>query len=93
MVLYLKSSPDAFKRRTQSKVISSWIILRTLSAVRSEDTVERFRTSVDMKRNHIANEWAKHYVCIVVSKMRVLFDTARVRSKYKDGCDGQQTFF
>ena len=26
-----------------------------MSAVRSEDTVERFRTSVDMKRNHSAN--------------------------------------
>ena len=28
----------------------------------------------------------------VVCNIRVLFETARVRSKYKDGCDGQQTF-
>ena len=33
-----------------------------MSALRSEDTVGRFRTIVDMKRNHVANNWAKHYV-------------------------------
>ena len=55
----LKSSPTAFKRCTLSSVISSWRILHTMSAVRSEDTVERFRTGVGMKRNYVANKWTK----------------------------------
>ena len=37
-----------------------------MSAVRSEDTVERFRTGVGMKRNYVANNWTNHYVGIDV---------------------------
>ena len=50
---------------------------------------ERFRTSVDTKRNYVANNRTKHYVGIdvvlCVCKIRVLFETGRVRSKYEDG--------
>ena len=51
-----------------------------MSAVRSEDSVERVRTSVDMKRNYVANNWTKYQVGIDVvrSKFCVLFETARV---------------
>ena len=62
-----------------------------MSAVRSEDTVERFRTSVDMKRNHSANHCAKHYVEIDVVRAKYAFYlTLRVcdRSTRTDGCDG-----
>ena len=49
-----------------------------LSAVRSEDNVERCRTSVDMKRNHIAINWVKHYVWIVVCAKCAFYLTLRV---------------
>ena len=60
-----------------------------MSAVRSEDTVERFRTSVDMKRNHVANNWAKHYLVIDVVRAKFAFYlTLRVcdRSTRTHGC-------
>ena len=41
-----------------------------MSAVRSEKTVERFRTSVGIKRNHIANNWAKHNIGIDVVRAK-----------------------
>ena len=44
----------------------------------SEDTVERFRTSVDMKRNHVANNWAKHYVGIIVCAKCAFYLTLRM---------------
>ena len=64
-----------------------------MSAVRSEDTVERFRTSVDMKRNHVANNWTKHCVGIVVVRAKFVFYLRlRVcdRSTRTDGCDGSK---
>ena len=90
-MLQLKSSPTAFKRCTVSSVISFWRILHTISAVRSEDIVERFRTSVDMKRNRVANNWAKHYVGIDVVRAKLAFYlTVSVcdRSTRTDGRDG-----
>ena len=58
-----------------------------MSAVRSQDTVERFRTSVEMKRNCVANNWTKHYVGIdvVCATFVFLYETAREQSKYEDG--------
>ena len=86
----LEELTTAFKRCTLSSVTSSRRILHTMSAVRSEDTVERFRTIVDMKRNHVANYRAKHYVGIDAVRAKFAFYlTLRVcgRSTRTVGCD------
>ena len=50
-----------------------------MSLVRSEDTVEVFRSSVGVTRNHVAYNCAKHYVEMLCVQNSVLFDTALVR--------------
>ena len=77
-----------FKVCTSSSVISSWRSLHTMSALRSEDTVGRFRTIVDMKRNHVANNWAKHYVGTALRPQFAFYWTVRVCDRSTRSCDG-----
>ena len=70
-----------------------------------EDSAHAFSSEIRRHRGALPNECGHETkshgiqlgqtlrVDCCVCKMCVLFGTARVRSKYKDGCDGQQTFF
>ena len=80
----LKIVVEEFARRLQTPypVISDLFLEDSAHAFSSEIRRHRFRTSVDMKRNHIANNWPEHYVWIVVCAKCAFYLTLRVcRSK------------
>ena len=94
----LKIVVEEFARRLQTPypVISDLFLEDSAHAFSSE--IRRRRGAFPNECGHETKSHCKQLgqtlrVDCCVCKMRVLFDTARVRSKYKDGCDGQQTFF
>ena len=70
---------EDFAHRLQAlQPVISYLFLEE-SAARSEKTVERFRTSVGIKRNHIANNGTTHNIGIDVVRAKFAFQlTLRV---------------
>ena len=94
----LKIVVEEFARRLQTPypVISDLFLEDSAHAFSNE--IRRHRGAFPNECGHETKAHCKQLgqtqrVDCRVCKMRVLLDTARVRSKYKDGCDGPQFFF
>ena len=82
----LKIVVEEFARRLQTPypVISDLFL---------EDSAHAFSSEIRRHRGEFPTQMGQTpRVDCCVCKMHILFDTVRVRSKCKDGCDGQQTF-